>query len=127
MHGHGEKLTRRRDQAVVALLREPTIGEAARAIGVGEATLGRWLQDDDFRTAYQDACRQLFDHTLAELQRATNEAVQTLVRTLRCGTPSVELKAAEGVLRWADRAVELADIQERLKILEMQLGYRESA
>ena len=37
--GHGEKLSRKQEQAVVALLTMPTIRKAAEKAGVGERTL----------------------------------------------------------------------------------------
>ena len=44
MKGHGEKLTRKMDAAIVALLTHATIPAAARNCGVAEVTLWRWLQ-----------------------------------------------------------------------------------
>ena len=39
MSGHGEKLTRKQEAAIAALLLQPTITAAAAAVGIGEATL----------------------------------------------------------------------------------------
>ncbi len=47
--GHGDKLERKTEAAIVALLAHPTMPEAAKAAGVSETTLWRWLQRDDFR------------------------------------------------------------------------------
>jgi len=47
MNGHGEKLTRKQDAAIGALLSKPTITGAAGAVGVGEATLRRWLKEPE--------------------------------------------------------------------------------
>jgi len=47
LKGHGEKLSRKQEQAIAALLTCPTIEQAAKAAGVGETTLWRWLQDSD--------------------------------------------------------------------------------
>lgn len=118
MIGHGEKLSRKREQALLALLQERTVRKAAQAVGIGEATLGRWMQEPSFRAAYQAASRRLFDETLAELQQASMEAAEALRRNLQCGTPSVELKAADSILQWADRAVELVEFEQRLASLE---------
>ncbi len=43
MNGHGEKLTRKQDAAIGALLSHPTISAAAQSVGLGEATLRRLL------------------------------------------------------------------------------------
>jgi hypothetical protein len=45
--------SRLREQAVAALLAEPTLDRAARVAGISEKTLRRWQHDDaDFRAAY---------------------------------------------------------------------------
>jgi hypothetical protein len=49
MIGHGAKLSRKRQQAIAALIEAPTIREAAGIVGIGEATLFRWLQDANFQ------------------------------------------------------------------------------
>jgi transposase-like protein len=43
--GHGEKFSRRMKAAIVALLEQPTIPEAAKAAGVSYTSLWRWLQE----------------------------------------------------------------------------------
>ena len=58
MVGHGEKLSRKQEQAIVALLQQSTIAEAARVAGIGETTLWRWLQNDDFKVEYRSAKRE---------------------------------------------------------------------
>ena len=51
-NGHGEKLTRKQEQAVAALLEQPTVLRAATAAGVSERTLRLWLKDPGFKAAY---------------------------------------------------------------------------
>src|SRR5215813_95705 len=76
--GHGEKLNRKQEQAIAALLSYPTIGEAARATGISESTLLRWLQQEEFQTHYRDARREAIGQAIANLQKASSEAVKTL-------------------------------------------------
>ena len=52
--GHGEKLTRKKELAIVALLTEPTITKAASSAGISEATLRRWMRLDEFGRGLQD-------------------------------------------------------------------------
>jgi hypothetical protein len=126
MIGHGEKLSRKHEQAIAALLEQPTIEAAAKACGVGEATLGRWLQEDRFRHAYRRARTQVLELAISRLQQATGEAVQALRSNLKCGVPSVEVRAALGILEQAIRGAELLDVQERLEALEELLQQREN-
>lgn len=116
--GHGNKISRKQEQAIAALLVEATIRDAAASVGVSEATLWRWMQRADFRSAYRAARRQVVEHAVAHLQRATADAVAGLARNLTCGVPSVEVRSAGAILSWAVRGVELMDLEERVVALE---------
>ena len=120
MKGHGEKLSRKEEQAIVALLQQPTLQAAAASVGVSDVTLWRWLQQPDFQARYRAARRQLVEGALANLQQATSEAATTLRRNLTCGVPSVEIRAAVAVLDQAVKAVELLDLEERVQALEQR-------
>lgn len=97
------KHTGKREQAIVAFLREPSIIAAAKATGIGEKTLRRWLKDDpEFATAYGAARQRAFDLALGTLQEATGEAVATLRRNLDPEVPhAVQVRAALGILEQA--------------------------
>jgi transposase len=122
--GHGEKLSRKAEAAIVALLAHPTIPEAAKAAGVSETTLWRWLQREDFQKRYRDAQDKVFDGALGSLQGAMTEAVDCLRRNLDCGTPSAEVQAAKAILDFTLKARELLDITARVKELESKLALR---
>ena len=47
------KLDRKKELAMLALLEKPTVAEAAKTVKVGEATLYRWLRDEDFQKDYR--------------------------------------------------------------------------
>jgi transposase len=125
--GHGEKLSRREAAAIVALLAHPTIPEAAKAAGVSETTLWRWLQRDDFRKKYREAQDKVFDGALGSLQGASTEAVDCLKRNLTSGTPSAEVQAAKVILEYTIKARELFGLDERIRQLEAALKDREEA
>jgi hypothetical protein len=125
MIGHGEKLTRKQDDAIAALLSTATIKEAADATKIGVATLYRWLQLPEFAAAYRAARREVVEHAITELQSATSEAVATLRRNLNCRNEAVEVRAASIVLEQAIKGVELMDLQERVEKLEALLDSQE--
>ncbi len=125
MKGHGEKLSRKQEQAIAALLSAPTIKDAAKACGVSEVSLWRWLQLPDFAAAYRAARRQVVERAVSELQAATGEAVETLKRNLHCEQASVEIRAAQIILEQAVKGVELIDLQERVERLESLLAEQE--
>jgi hypothetical protein len=118
MSGHGEKLSRRREAALAALLSEPTLGQAADKAGVSERTLRAWLKLPDF-LADRDARRQVVEGAIARLQQATNQAVDTLCDLLGGDTPApTRARAALGILDQAAKGVALLDHDERILALE---------
>jgi transposase-like protein len=119
------KLSHREDVALVALLTEATIANAAQRVGVGEATIYRWLQQPDFQAKYRAVRRQLLENAITQLQSVAGEAVGTLVRNLYCGHAPTEVRAAMALLGLAVKSVELIDTQERLAALEDALTTRE--
>src|SRR5262249_45427790 len=97
----GCKLGRKQEAAIAALLTERTHAAAARAAGVGETTLQRWLRMPAFQSAYRAARRTLVEAAIGQLQLASKEAVRTLLRNLGCGVPSAEIRAAAQILQLA--------------------------
>lgn len=127
MKGHGEKLSRKQEQAVAALLSAPTIKEAARSAGVSEVTLWRWLQLSEFAAAYRAARRQVVERAVSELQAAAGAAVETLKRNLHCEQANVEIRAAQIIIEQSVKGVELIELQERIERLEALTESQEKA
>lgn len=119
--GHGEKLTRKANAAIAALLSEPTLADAAACVGISETTLWRWLQRDDFRQKLKQAQETVFDGALNNLQSSTTEAVNCLRRNLNCKRPSVQVQAARSLLHFTLKARELFDQEARITELETRL------
>jgi hypothetical protein len=114
------KLERQKEQAIAALLSKPTIEEAAAAVGIGYATLRRWLQDPGFADEYRRARRDLVSQVAAQLQNAAGEAVVALVTIVNDpeAPASARVSSARTILEFTSRAVEVEDIQARLEALE---------
>jgi hypothetical protein len=120
MKGHGEKLTRKQEQAIAALLSEATVSSAAEKAGVGEVTLYRWLKLPDFMAAYREARREVVEKAVAQLQQSSWAASTTLVRLLGSPSDSVRLRAAQTILDQANKGLEVLDFEERIAALEQQ-------
>ena len=120
MKGHGSKFSRKMEEAVAALLTQRNHEEAARAIGVGTATLLRWQKLPEFQKAYRDARRAAFSQSIARLQQGASAAATTLLKTMiDPNTPaSVRVRAAECVMNHATKAIEIEDIEARVTELE---------
>ncbi len=123
--GHGEKLTRKAEQAIAALLEHPTMAEAARSCGVSERSLWRWLQRDVFQKRYREAQRAVVDSAITKLQAATVRAVETLERNLTCGSFFAENAAAQAILTHSFKAIELQELQSRIEHLEKTFAEQE--
>jgi hypothetical protein len=120
MSGHGQKLSRKEETAISALLTQGTLAEAASLAGIGEATLRRWLQRDDFQAAYRGARREAVSQAVAHLQRISGEAVEAL-RTIMNDDQkpsSARVTAARVILELSIKAVELEDLAVRIAALE---------
>lgn len=122
MKGHGEKLSRKQEALISALLLAPTLADAARLAGIGEVTAWRWLKDPAFQTAYREARRAVVQQAITQVQRATGDAVETLRSVMQDTTApaSARVAAAKAVLETAFKAVEVEDLEARLAILEAQ-------
>jgi hypothetical protein len=120
MAGPGSKFTRKREEAIAALLTQRNIEEAAKSIGIGTQTMLRWLKIPEFQTAYRDARRAAFGQSIARLQQASTAAVSTLLKIMvDANTPaSTRVRAADSVLDHAKQAIEIEDIDVRVAELE---------
>lgn len=118
--GHGDR-SRLEEQAIVALLTEPTLERAAKKAQISLSTLWRWLQTEAFQARYQLARRQAFEQAMVRLQNVATEAVDTLQRNLSCEDPNVQVRAALGILGRASQAAECAALEDRIRQLEGRL------
>jgi transposase-like protein len=120
MAGHGEKLGRKQEEAIAALLSQRNIEEAARTAGVGTRTLIRWLKLPEFGKEYRKARREAVHQSVARLQQATGAAATTVLKLMTdMNIPAaVRLRAAECVFDRAFKGVELEDIEARVSELE---------
>jgi hypothetical protein len=129
MRGPGEKLTRKQEVAIAALLTAPTIADAAHASSISEPTLWRWLQREDFQTAYRQARREVVSQAVAYLQQVAGEAVDTLRAVMQDAQKpaSARVSAARAVLDLAIRGVELEGLEARIQTREQWLADRMEA
>jgi len=120
MKGHGSQFGRKKDDAIIALMTQRSIDEAAKSIDIVPNTLLRWMKDPEFDRAYRQARRKAFGQAISRLHQLSSPAVATLGKVMVDATtpPSVKVRAAETILAQGARAIELEDIEERLAELE---------
>ena len=118
--GDFERLPRRQQTGVLALLSTPTVRAAAHEAQVGEATLRRWLGQAPFIAAYREARYQVMAEAFAQLQKACTRAVTTLLEVMEGEhTPeAVRCRAAHSVLDLAMKARSVEDLEARIAAIE---------
>jgi hypothetical protein len=123
MKGHGSKLNRKMDGAILGLLTQRNLEDAARSAGIGLATLRRWQELPEFDKAFRRARRQAFGQQINRLQHASSAAVTTLHKLVvdAASAPAVKARAAYyiiTIITLGNKAIEIDDIEQRLTELE---------
>lgn len=113
-------ITSKQEKAIIALLSEPTMADAANATGISEVTLWRWLQDESFRLLYMQARRAAVQRAIARMQSATSEAVETLRAVMKdeSAKGSERVSAAKAIIEFAYKGIDLEDFAARLSAIE---------
>lgn len=110
----------KQEEAILALLNEPSMARAAASVGIGERTLYRWLRDPAFGSAYREARRQAFRHAIALTQKYAPMAVATLAKVMADEQApwTAKVAAATTILRFGREGIELDDLVERIEAIE---------
>jgi hypothetical protein len=116
-------LSTKQENAIVALLNEPSVAKAALACGLNQKTIHRWLDEPVFSRAYRKARREAFAQAIAASQRYAPVAVQTLAKIMTDATLSVSARvsAATALLKFSRESIELDDLATRVDDLERSL------
>lgn len=119
-------LPQKQTKAIVSLLSCRTIQEAATQAGVNESTIWRWMRDQAFQKALQEAKHRIVAQAILQLQQATGEAVETLrtIITDNEAPANSRVSAAKTVLDFAVKALKMEDIEARIKALEEETKSR---
>ena len=119
-------LTARQRKAIPAMLTETTIKEAAKAAGIGERTLYRWLQEDlAFQQALRAAQDQVVSGAIARMSSGVGDAVDTLLTIINDADErgSTRVNAARILLSEYRALREGHELAERVSNLEIRLTW----
>jgi hypothetical protein len=116
----GAKLGRKQEAAIVALMTEATVEQAAAKAGVGYRTLKGWLALPDFRDAYRAAQKQVIEAAVNRLRNTLDKAAEALERNLTCDRPATQVRAAIAVFDTLFKGVDHLELVGRIEALEQQ-------
>lgn len=117
MKGHSAKL---KDEAIAALLEQPTVAAAARTIGISDQTLGRWMKNPEFDAACRAARQANHRQALARLSRRALGyvgSIRNIVADPKVRA-STRLEAAQFVISEASHAREMEDFAAEVTMME---------
>ena len=118
---------RKKSLAIASLLTAPRIADAAAAVGVSESTIDRWLAEPEFRAAYRAAQRQALQQAIGALQAGSAVTVLRAAMLDQSATAASRVAAARVVLEFSFRGAEMADLEERLEVVESQIAQQSLA
>ena len=120
MAARRSRLGRKQEEAIVALMTQRNIEEAAKSTGISTQTLIRWLKLPEFDAAYRNARRAAFSQSIARLQQASSAAVSTLLKVMvdPNSPASTRVRAADSILDHSKQAIEIEDVEVRVAALE---------
>jgi transposase-like protein len=120
MSGDVTKLRPKQEAALVALLSNRNVEDAARAVKVAPRTLYRWLNGPEFDNAYRRARRAAYGQATARLHQASGAAVSAVLKIMvdSSAPASTRLRAGDIVLGHTAKAIEIEDIDARVAALE---------
>jgi hypothetical protein len=115
-----EKLGRKKEAAILALLSSRSVEDAARVAGVTPRTLYRWQKEPAFNAAFRDARRAVFSQSVTRMHQMTSAAVTILGKVMvdPSTPPATKIKAADSILSHTVKAIEIEDVGARLSELE---------
>ncbi len=111
-------LTLRQQSALSIIAASPSVAQAARASGVGQSTIYRWMEDDDFRGELSRIRQQSAELARRELQGLMLRSVSVLADAMEDPDKAVRLRAARYAMSFAVRISEIEDLRKQVQELE---------
>lgn len=119
------QLSDRQLMAIPHLVSSPTLEEGRRRAEIANGTLYNWLKDPEFRRELQRQRNEVAKDALDHLKGAAGKAVDTLIRLMDSQKPYIRKAAAEKIIDYTLKAIEIEEIEERLaKVEEFVLKQR---
>lgn len=110
----------KQQQAVIALLQHPNVEAAAKAVGIGERTLWRWIAEPEFAAAVSAAEGAAIDEAtrrLVQMQTSSLDVLQAVLDDRRVPI-AIRMRGAGMAIDFMLKLRELRNVEARLAALE---------
>ena len=111
-------LTFRQQSALPIIAASPSIAQAAGAAGIGQNTLRRWLEEDDFRDELARLRQESASLARQELQGLMLRSVSVLAEAMDHPDVNVRLRAARYSMSFAAQICEVEKLRSDIQALE---------
>lgn len=118
------KLSLKQELAINELLKGNSIVDSAKNIGISEATLNRWLTNNEFKLVLNERKQQIIDNCIDSINLMGNKAIKVLNNILdnENASDNVRFNAAKNILDLILKFNEQNNIIEKMKELENLLN-----
>jgi predicted DNA-binding protein YlxM (UPF0122 family) len=114
-------LTARQMRVISYLLDAPSIEEGCKRAKISKVTVYAWLKQENFRQELKRQRDELVRGALDSLKANVTKATETLVKLLDSDSEPMQLRAAEDIIEFAQKAIEHEELQKRIEVLEERL------
>ena len=111
-------LTFRQQSALPTIAAAPSIAQAARDSGIGESTIRRWLEDEDFRYELTRVRQEQADFANTEIQGLLTECVKVFSEAMKDPSMAIRLRAARYAYGFGNRAGYIEKLRADVEAIE---------
>jgi hypothetical protein len=122
-----EALTNRQLKVIPHLLAASSLEEGCRNAGVNKTTVYAWLKEETFREALRRQREEVVSEAMERLKAGVNRAVAKLLGLLESEKETIQARAAEDVIEFAQRAIEHEELEKRVAALEELMRERRNS
>ncbi len=115
-------ISRRQEAALPAIVLSPSIARAARAAGVSERTLRRWMKDDSFRSRLSRLRHETAGLAREEMQGLLLRSVTIMAEGMEAPDPAMRIRSARHIQSFAVKMWEMEKLELDVRNLEEALA-----
>ena len=111
-------LTENQLAALPYVVASPSLSEGAKLASIARATLYRWMNDHEFRTALERLRAEAADLAHTELKGLMLKGTLVLADAMEHPSPHIRVRAASAALTIGLKALDLKELRQRIERLD---------